>query len=216
MSNNAVIAHNSGELPATAAAKEWGFKSAKAVRAHFSPSSWHHTSKFFNGTDFFRIDPADLGREEMRVLWPSLTRRGKTIWKPFILSAMWEAVLPATSRHRAGDYARRVAWLAKFGLGAENAFLTDLSEANLRRLAAAKQEAARLAARKTFLAKLVRQRDCSRPVLRHSTKAARINALRWICGDHGANRVECWLHRLSLPLTEANWRQAHAALYPHT
>jgi len=59
MSNNARRAYDRGEAPASKIAQRIGRgATAKGVRAVLRPSSWHHTSKEFNRTDFFDIGSA--------------------------------------------------------------------------------------------------------------------------------------------------------------
>lgn len=86
MSNNARAAHLSGEFPASKAAKTWGFKSAKALQEKIAPSSWHHTSKFYNRTDFFDIEAAysDFELSDFVNIWPALNRKGKQIAANYI------------------------------------------------------------------------------------------------------------------------------------
>jgi hypothetical protein len=60
MSNNAVVAHESGKMTATQAAKwlsRW-FKGCKAshIKACFDSTEWHHTGKFYNQTGFYERD----------------------------------------------------------------------------------------------------------------------------------------------------------------
>lgn len=56
-SNNAVAAEQDGRFPATVLAKRLGVK-AGAIKALLSPSEWHHTSKFYNSTDYFLEESA--------------------------------------------------------------------------------------------------------------------------------------------------------------
>jgi hypothetical protein len=64
-SNNAVNAESNGLMTATTMAKylkKWfsGITS-KNIKAIMSPSEWHHTSKFYNETDYYDLrDLADL------------------------------------------------------------------------------------------------------------------------------------------------------------
>lgn len=65
MSNNAVHAYEKGELPASKFAqwlrKERGVKgcSAADVKELLDSSSYHHTSKFYNSTEFFDMEDFD-------------------------------------------------------------------------------------------------------------------------------------------------------------
>lgn len=115
MSNNAVAAYAAGEMPASKAAKVWGFKSAKALRKCLSPSSWHHTSKFYNTTDFFDVESAyrDAELEDFQSYFRHLTKRGKRIALEFAREKI-RANLKSDSfskwdaQWRAGYFARTV------------------------------------------------------------------------------------------------------------
>lgn len=99
MSNNAVEAYQTGELPASKAAKEYGFKSAAEVRRLFDPSSWHHTSKFFNCTDFFNIEESIMNMdvsdfcEFYKKASKVLTKRGKNIMLKFFRDKLKESLV---------------------------------------------------------------------------------------------------------------------------
>jgi hypothetical protein len=56
-SNNAICAENSGLFPASILAKKLGVKPG-AVKALLAPSEWHHTSKFFNETEYYSYESA--------------------------------------------------------------------------------------------------------------------------------------------------------------
>jgi hypothetical protein len=62
MSERAVAAYESGEMPASKLAKALKVSTA-AVKAVMSRSSWHHTSKNYNSTDFFSWDFEAEGEE---------------------------------------------------------------------------------------------------------------------------------------------------------
>lgn len=53
-SNNAVSAELEGLLPATAAARELRVP-AGFIRDEVAPDEWHHTSKMFNATNYYRV-----------------------------------------------------------------------------------------------------------------------------------------------------------------
>lgn len=55
-SNNAICAEKQGKYPASKAAKIYGFKSIAALKSLIKPSEWHHTSKFYNHTDYYDIE----------------------------------------------------------------------------------------------------------------------------------------------------------------
>jgi hypothetical protein len=79
MSNNAVEAYDRGLLPASKAAREFGFKNAAALRACVQSSEWHHTSKEFNTTDFFNVTEAMSG----------MTWRDLAAWRPYLTKSGW-------------------------------------------------------------------------------------------------------------------------------
>lgn len=69
-SNNAVIAEESGLMTASRLAK-WASRwkrfrgcTASDIKEILSPSEWHHTSKFFNRTNYY--NPLDLICEVVR------------------------------------------------------------------------------------------------------------------------------------------------------
>ena len=82
MSNNAVTAYRRGLLPASRAAKEFGFKSTRDFRACVVPGEWHHTSKHYNATDFF-----DVGQSIDDAEWRELLG-----WRKHMTGAGWLAV----------------------------------------------------------------------------------------------------------------------------
>ena len=85
MSNNARRAYEGGELPASKAAQEFrrqGFKGCTSadVRAGLIRSSWHHTSKQFNSTDFYSTQ---LEEGEAEALAAAIaTRTGRPLLQP--------------------------------------------------------------------------------------------------------------------------------------
>lgn len=62
-SNNAVAAEEEGLFPATIAAKKLGV-SAAAIKEILHPCEWHHTSSWFNRTNYYNI--SDLSEETAR------------------------------------------------------------------------------------------------------------------------------------------------------
>lgn len=80
MSRNAVAAYNRGLLPASKAAKAYGFRSTAAVRACVPVAEWHHTSKEYNATDFF-----DVSAVLADAHWRDLAR-----WKPHLTRSGWQ------------------------------------------------------------------------------------------------------------------------------
>ncbi len=98
MSNNAVDAYARGLLPASKAAREFGFKSTAAVRACVHPSEWHHTSKEFNATDFYDVPGTirDLSWRELATWRPHLTRTGWASLKVVIRAALRDQMAPVS------------------------------------------------------------------------------------------------------------------------
>lgn len=84
MSNNAVSAYNSGELPASKMAKLLGCKTSD-VR-EFNASSWHHTSKKFNRTDFFRL--SEMIEEDFEKVYRMTKKSNRHILKPYLKEAI--------------------------------------------------------------------------------------------------------------------------------
>ena len=58
MSERAAAAYDAGEMPASKMARRLNVSTA-AVRGVMKPSSWHHTSKRYNRTDFYLIEDPD-------------------------------------------------------------------------------------------------------------------------------------------------------------
>lgn len=216
MSNNAVAAYSAGELPASKAARQFGFKSVAALRRHIRPSSWHHTSKFYNSTDFFDVSSAidDKDRGELRQMWPDLTRTGRAMLLPAIIARMWDACTPKVRRHSTYSNLAQAVHGTSYCPGCkfcEAVRAGKMSVLQARNAIADETRAQKLDAAR---AKLVAQRDCSRPVARkQGSWSNRIHQLRTICGDHGAKLVESALKSTGAPLTEQNWRNAHDQLY---
>lgn len=70
-SNNAIAAENDGRFNATQLAKRLKVSSA-AIKALLTPSEWHHTSSYYNRTDYYNepillsiVDNPDLSDEEL-------------------------------------------------------------------------------------------------------------------------------------------------------
>lgn len=64
-SNNALDAEADGLMTATVAAKTLGV-SAAAIKEILSPCEWHHTSSWFNRTNYYNI--SDLSEEKLSAL----------------------------------------------------------------------------------------------------------------------------------------------------
>ena len=64
-SNNALDAEDEGLMTATAAAKALGV-SAAAIKEILYPSEWHHTSGWYNRTNYYNI--SDLSEEKLSAL----------------------------------------------------------------------------------------------------------------------------------------------------
>ena len=54
-SRRAQIAEIDGRMPATRAAKAWGFKSATALKKWIRSREWHHVGKFATATDYYDV-----------------------------------------------------------------------------------------------------------------------------------------------------------------
>lgn len=75
MSNNAVDAYNNGEMPISKWTKDIFLKQCEdeginidkitEYKKYLKKSSWHHTSKFYNATDFYSID-FELVKEDIK------------------------------------------------------------------------------------------------------------------------------------------------------
>lgn len=110
MSNNAVDAYHRGLLPASKAAREFGFKSTAALRSCVRSGEWHHTSKKFNATDFFDVMEAieDAEWRDIASWKPHLTRRGWSIIRGYIREKLREQMIPCVfyQSHHKSRYAR--------------------------------------------------------------------------------------------------------------
>ena len=110
MSNNAVDAYHRGLLPASKAAREFGFKSTAALRSCVRSGEWHHTSKKFNATDFFDVMEAieDAEWRDLASWKPHLTRRGWSIIRGYIREKLREQMIPCVfyQSHHKSRYAR--------------------------------------------------------------------------------------------------------------
>jgi hypothetical protein len=66
-SNNAIIAENAGLFPASKIAKKLGNGcTAKGVKETLTPAEWHHTSSFYNTTDYFDLEEATERIDEIK------------------------------------------------------------------------------------------------------------------------------------------------------
>lgn len=66
-SNNAVVAEHSGLFPASKIAKLLKV-SSQAVKTLLFPQEWHHTSKYYNVTDYYSLDEAREKIDELKSL----------------------------------------------------------------------------------------------------------------------------------------------------
>lgn len=112
-SYNAHVAEAEGRMPATRAAKAWGFKSAAELRRWVTTSEWHHVGKFANAVDYFDTDGWITELEshnamheggvfaEIAGLSKSLTREGRKTTLPHIVGRIVRENLTtaAPSRH---------------------------------------------------------------------------------------------------------------------
>lgn len=64
-SNNAIGTERFGRFPASILAKKLGVKTG-AIKSILSSYEWHHTSKWFNCTDYYSIDDAEERIDELR------------------------------------------------------------------------------------------------------------------------------------------------------
>ena len=97
MSNNARSAYDAGELPASKAATEFrrqGFKSCTTadVRSGLIRSSWHHTSKKFNATDFYETSLEPEEAEKLREVIIARTNR------PFTMPEIYDVQYPLCAK----------------------------------------------------------------------------------------------------------------------
>lgn len=81
-SYNAQHAEADGRLPAARAAKEWGFKSAAALKEWVPTSEWHHVSKFANVVRYYDVakfieEGYDFDISTLNDLAAALTKKGK-------------------------------------------------------------------------------------------------------------------------------------------
>ena len=69
-SNNAILAEENGEFPATIAAKKLGV-SAAALKFYLTPCAWHHTGKMYRCTNYYDISrflDVDLDDDDRELL----------------------------------------------------------------------------------------------------------------------------------------------------
>lgn len=101
MSVRAARARREGKLPATEAAREWGFKSPAALRSVVRPCEWHHTGKFARATDFFDVAEAvhqwKTPAEVPAGLFRALTAKGREIFSEILRENFRQNWLPAAA-----------------------------------------------------------------------------------------------------------------------
>lgn len=79
---NAQRAEQSGRMPATRAAKAWGFKSATTLKEWVDSSEWHHVGKYATIVDYYDVESwlVECESEELSVFFglpKALTKWGK-------------------------------------------------------------------------------------------------------------------------------------------
>lgn len=96
-SNNAVFAENNGMYPASTSAKKLGVKSG-SVKALLSAKEWHHTSKYYNKTQYYELEEAIENIDALKS-WRPLPKNQKTFENCEVSWVEWQGV---------GNYKRRV------------------------------------------------------------------------------------------------------------
>jgi len=127
MSNNAVTAYDSGECPISKLPDALGVSMNLIKRAiaelNIRRSSYHHTSKFYNATDFYRIE--DFETEEVQLFF---ARNLKSIAKKqellkrcarIRLASKLKFEMPARLSARKFRSARMAELFARHGVGSK-------------------------------------------------------------------------------------------------
>jgi len=81
MSKNAVAAYEDGQMPKSKLAKILGCKSFE-IESNFKPSSWHHSSKFFNKINFYSLQ--EMAAEDLTMLFRLTAVKKRGILKEFV------------------------------------------------------------------------------------------------------------------------------------
>jgi hypothetical protein len=219
-SYNAQCAEAAGREPASRAAKTWGFKSAKDLRAVVSTSEWHHVGKYANVVDYFDVQSwidnlTELS--ELEGIAKHLTKTGKATTLRDAVHSIIIANLAASTWHHDFKSSRnprfsRIAKLASvhnlptYGVN----WPVNLSDASAASFAATyhaeqaiKAKAAKIAA---FRARLTAQMLPAKPPATHRIPwDARIAQLKTQLGDWHSRMIVRKLRGRALPLTAANW-----------
>lgn len=101
-SRRAQIAELEGRMPATRAAKTWGFKSAASLKKWVRSREWHHVGKYAAITDYYDVaefvaaaDICDL--EDLVGLASDLTAKGREqVLAPLVANFVAENLRPKT------------------------------------------------------------------------------------------------------------------------
>lgn len=91
-SRRAQIAEGEGKLPATRAAKIWGFRSAASLRVCVQPCEWHHVGKYANAVEYFDVEAwiDDLWEDwqEVKAVLPHLNKLGRQLILPRLVKSV--------------------------------------------------------------------------------------------------------------------------------
>ena len=219
-SRRAQIAELEGKMPATRAAIEWGFRSAKSLRAWISNCEWHHVGKYANAVDYYDVaawleDVAgNYTLAELSGLSSALTTRGRELIMAEAVSRIVASNLkPASRFNRRGK--SRIDRFIEVGVSPWSEYSGQLSGGEFNAWVTAKKEKVRRAAieRKVaeFKAKIAENLSWKNPAI--PKRERRLNRLESLCGNHAASYVREEIKARKIPLTEANWKMVHASLY---
>lgn len=102
----AQLAEIDGRMPATRAAKSWGFKSAATLKKWIRSREWHHVGKFATITDYYNvsefIEEADIcDLTELVGLAADLTAKGREqVLAPLVANFVRSNLRPPGPRWR--------------------------------------------------------------------------------------------------------------------
>lgn len=96
-SRRAQIAEIDGRMPATRAAKTWGFKSAACLKKWVRSTEWHHVGRFAAATDYYDVESwirdESLWLSDIVGLSADLTKRGREmVLRPLVTRIVRESL----------------------------------------------------------------------------------------------------------------------------
>lgn len=233
-SYNAKCAERAGRMPATRAAKAWGFKSARELRRWVTTNEWHHVGKYASMVYYYDVEGwiSGLGGKgvfaELAGISSSLTRAGKSGVMAQIVSKVVAENLdfknPRQPRcNRKHAFTRKEELAARHGVRFHTANGRDLSDAGAVQFAerqrAEEFQRQRARMRKEFQCRMRENLTPRNPKMApdksRNRRQTRLDCLAHAFGTrYNMKRIRSYLIREKLPFTLDNYKSAFDRFSP--